>query len=94
MEAPGSSLVLMTIRVLQPEMLAMPGEAAIGAVVTFLAEDLIGFRHLFVAGELEGSTDRSEIDGHPAVHGLACEWGFERSIKVLRAWTDGDSQIA
>lgn len=86
-EAPGSSPVPVTIHVLQPEMLAMPRDAALGAVVTFLAEDLIGFRHLYAAGEMEGPTDRGEIDSHQAGHALACEWGFEREIEALRAWT-------
>lgn len=85
-EAPGSSPVPVTIHVLQLEMRAMPREAAIGAVARFLAEDLIGFRHLYAAGEIEGPTDRGEVDGHDAGDALARGWGFEREIEAVRAW--------
>ncbi len=93
-EAPGSSPVPVTIHVLQPEMHAMPREAALGAVALFLAEDMIGFRKLYAAGEMEGPTDRGEVDGHLAGHALASEWGFDREIEALRAWTDRGAQNA
>lgn len=84
-EAPGSSAVPVVIHILQPEIMALPRDAALGAVALFLAEDLIGFRHLYAAGEMDGPTDRSEVDGHEAGFALAREWGFEREIEAYRA---------